>query len=111
MQRSLRVVSVKADRNGFFRARVAATATASEQLTLRDFGSRDAEIFGTVFGIPSAAAAKLQPQDVLTCEECTCTIEQQEYTKDGETKVGINVAFNVSGHISRSAAVSAICDW
>ena len=111
MQRSLRVVSVKPDRNGFVRARVAATATAAEQLTLRDFGSRDAEIFGTLFGIPSAAATKLQPQDVLSCEEVTCTIEQKEYTKDGVTKLSIDVTFNASGHVSRSAAAAAVCDW
>jgi hypothetical protein len=75
-------------------------------------GSRDAEIFGTVFGIPAQKAAMLAPQDVLTCETCVCTIEANDYTtKGGELRSGVNVTFNVAGKITRDAAASAVCEW
>jgi hypothetical protein len=110
--RAIRIVSIKPDRNGVFRARGAAVATPEEQLLLRDLGSRDCELFGTIFGIPSAKATALSPQDVLSCETCHVTIEANTYvTKAGETKSGVNVTFNVAGKVTRDAAAMAVCDW
>ena len=109
--RSVRVFKVGIDRNGNPNIRVVVSATAEEQLALRDCGGRGTDLYGTLFGLPREAAAKLLARDILLCETLTVSISSAEYTKDGETKQGTDVTFNVSGNVSRNAAPVATCDW
>lgn len=109
--RTIRIFKTGIDKNGKPFARGVADPTVEEQLQLLKVGSTANALFGLINGIPDASLAKLTVGDALSCETVGVSIKASTYEKDGETKVGTDVAFYFSGKVTRSAAALAECDW
>jgi hypothetical protein len=110
--RSIKVISIGVSKtSGRPWVKAVIDANSDEQLAALKHGvDPRGSLFGFVRGLPDAAAAKLIPGDTLT-GEFSVKISPTSYESEGEVKAAIDVALFASGNISRTQAVTAVCDW